>query len=322
GRRGDAKAGLFRMRSRDVVPIRECPVQDEMGTTIAFAARDAVNRVGIEPWDDVHDVGILRSIVVRSTKTTKQAQVTLVARRTIPRLEKLVMDLERAGATGVAVNWNERPGPQLMGRETEGISGPARISEKIGGVSYLSSPGAFFQTSAWGAAFLVDAVRRLVDAPSNARVIDLYSGGGLLSLALADRVREVIGIEENRGAVGDAVASARANGFSNATFLAGRTEDRIRSLGGDRPPYAVVLDPPRDGCVPSVIDAVAGLKPERVVYVSCEPTALGRDLALFRARGWELERVEPLDMFPHAFHIEALAVLTPARRARVPGRRR
>ncbi len=309
GRRGEARAGLFRMHSREVVPILMCPVQDEFGTDVAFRAVDAVNRSGIEPWDEAEDRGALRAVVVRATRATKQAQVTLVTRRHIPRLEKLVADLGRIGATGVSVNLNERPGPQLMGRETTSLAGPARIVEKIGGVTYLSSPGAFFQTSAWGAAFLVEAIRRLVDAPANARVIDLYSGGGLLSLALADRVREVIGLEENPGAVGDAVASARANGFTNTRFLSGRAEHRIRELTNDGgPPWAVVLDPPREGCDPIVVDAVARMRPTRVVYVSCDPVSLGRDAALFEQRGYELTRVEPLDMFPHAFHIETVAL--------------
>ena len=316
GRRGAAQAGLFRMHSRDVVPIRMCPVQDDFGTEVAFRAADAINAAGIEPWNAADDEGSLRAIVVRATKTTKQAQVTLVTRRRVPRIEKLVNDLARAGASGVAINLNERPGPMLMGRETTVLAGNPRIAEKIGGVTYLSSPGAFFQTSSWGAAFLVDAIRRLDDAPATARVVDLYSGGGLLSLALADRVREVIGLEENPGAVGDAVASARANGFANTHFLSGKAELRIREISAQgAPPYAVVLDPPREGCDPRVIDAVVRMRPERIVYVSCDPVALGRDLSLFTERGYDLERVEPLDMFPHAFHIEAIAVLEP-RRAR------
>ena len=192
GRRGEAASGLFKLRSRDIVHIRECPVQDDFGTEVAFAAADSINALGIEPWGERDDDGIVRAIVVRSTKTTKQAQVTIVSRHErVPRIEKFAADMERAGATSVSVNLNERPGPMLMGRDTKLLVGQARIMEEIGGVRYLASPGAFFQTSAWGAAKLQESVRRLVDPPDNAMVVDLYSGGGLLSLALASRATEM-----------------------------------------------------------------------------------------------------------------------------------
>lgn len=312
GRAGEADPGFFRMRSRDVVPIKECPVQDPAGTALAFKAVQVVNRVGLEPWREWDDRGVVKSLVVRSMGT-RQSHVTVVSREThLPREERLVRELSRSGATTVSINVNDRPGPQLMGRETYVLAGPPRIVEEIGGLKYLSSAGAFFQTSAWGAAFLADAVRRLVGAPEGARVIDLYSGGGLLSLALADAGAEVVGIEENPSAASDARASARANGLEDrAIFATGQAESLVRDLQRERRPYAVVLDPPRDGCDPRVIDAVARLAPQRIVYVSCEPTSLARDLALFQSAGYETVRVEPLDMFPHAFHVEAVVVLEP-----------
>lgn len=313
GRPGEADAGFFRMRSRDVVPIRECPVQDPDGTNLAFDAVDAVNAAGIEPWREWDQRGVIKAVVVRAMKGTGQSHVTVVSRTPrLPREERLVRELSRAGATTVSVNVNDREGPQLMGRQTHVLAGPQRIAEEIGGVRYLSSAGAFFQTSAWGAAFLADAVVRLVDAPEGARVVDLYSGGGLLSLALAKAGADVIGIEESPAASGDARASARANRLEHRAFFAtGPAEARVRDLARERRPYAVVLDPPRDGCDPRVLDAVARLAPERIVYVSCEPASLARDLAIFERTGYRTVRVEPLDMFPHAFHVEAVVVLEP-----------
>lgn len=316
GRANEAQGGFFRMRSRDVVPVRECPVQDPRGTALSFAAVDAIGRTGIEPWREWDDRGVVKAVVVRAMKGTGDAHVTVVSRTPrIPREEKLVRELLRTGATGVSVNLNDRPGPQLLGRHTDLLAGPKRIAEELGGVRYLSSPGAFFQTSAWGARHLVDAVRRLVDAPEGARVIDLYSGGGLLSLALASRGAQVLGIEENPSATGDAIASARANGLERAAeFATGPVEAYLRDLARERAPFAVVLDPPREGCDPRVVEAVSRLAPEKIVYVSCEPSSLGRDLALFDRLGWDTTRVEPLDMFPHAFHLESIAVLERPRR--------
>ncbi len=314
GRRGDVVAGLHRMRSREIIPIRDCPVQDEEGTRLAFAAVDAIVDAGIDPWRERDEEGYIRSVVVRTSRATGQSSVTIVSRRPrVPRLERVVRDLERAGATTIALNVNDRPDPALLGRETHVLSGRKRLMEEIEGIRYLSSPAAFFQTSAWGAAELVKKVRRLANPPKGARLIDLYSGGGLLSLALADRVREVIGIEENPSAVEDARASASLNGITNARFVAARSEHVVRELSADRTPTVVVLDPPREGCDRRVIEALARLKPLRVVYVSCEPQTLARDVAELSALGFDLKTVEPLDMFPHAYHVEAVAVLEPAR---------
>ncbi len=312
-RRTGVEAGLFKLRSREIEPIRECQVADERGTRLAFAAVEAIRAAKIEPWSPRDDEGVLRSVVVRTANATDDAHVTLVSRtRTVPNADRVARALVDAGATGVSINHNETLGPALLGRETETIRGPARIAEEIGGIRYLSSPGAFFQTSAWGAAYVVEAVRRYVDPPPDATIVDLYSGGGLFSLALAREAREVIGIEANRRAVEDARASAEANGIGNARFLVGPVEKRAGELVARRlRPFAVILDPPREGCDPAAIDAVARLSPRRVVYVSCEPASLGRDLAAFAGHGFGLVEVEPLDMFPQAFHVEAVALLEP-----------
>ena len=316
GRAHDAWGGFFRMHSREVIPVEQCPVQDPRGTELSFDAVKAVSESGIEPWREYDDRGVVKAVLVRSMKGTGDAHVTVVTRTPrIPREDKLVRAILDAGATGVSVNLNDRDGPQLLGRHTTLLAGPKRITEELGGLRFLSSPGAFFQTSAWGAAFLVDAIRRLVDAPEGARVIDLYSGGGLLSLALASRGAHVLGIEENASATGDAVASARANDLENsADFVTGPVESYLHDLMREPTrPYAVVLDPPRDGCDPRVLDAMSRVSPEKIVYVSCEPSSLARDLAHLDHAGWDLERVEPLDMFPHAFHVESIAVLKPRR---------
>jgi 23S rRNA (uracil1939-C5)-methyltransferase len=310
GRPGAAIAGLHQMHSRDVVPIRECPVQDSFGTRLAFAARDEINRERIEPWGSRDDRGLLRAIVVRAT-TGGEASVTLVSRRpALPRIDRIAAALERAGATTVALNVNDRPEPALIGRDTRLVAGKKRIAETVEGVRYLSSPAAFFQTSPWGAAYLVHAMRRLVDPPEGATVIDLYSGGGLLSLALADRA-QVIGIEENPAAVEDANASARENGMEERVgFHAGVAERLLHDVAREvRRPWAVMLDPPREGARPAVLDAIVRMQPSRIVYVSCDPVTLGRDLGVLARAGWQPTVIEPLDMFPHAYHVESVTLL-------------
>ncbi len=303
-------AGFFMRRSRDVVTIEECPVHEPAGLRVTLAARDAATKLGFRGWDPVRGHGELRALVTRSSERGDVQTTVVLHDEPGPTVDALAHELLRAGATTVAVNRNQEPFERLLGRRTRVLEGPPRLEERIGDVRYLASPGAFFQTSAFGAAFLVDAVRRLVDPPREAVILDLYCGGGLLGLALADRVARVIGVEENGAAVDDARASAKANRFRNCTFEAGPAERLAQAFVRQRlAPFAVLLDPPRAGCDPRVLEAIVQLAPRCVFYVSCDPAAFGRDLALLTQRGFRLDVVEPLDMFPHTHHIEAVGRL-------------
>lgn len=305
---GRLEAGLFARRSRDLVPIRECPATDSQGLAAALAAVDVLDRSDLPAWLPWTDAGVLRSIVVRQSREAG-AQTTLVMRRDVPDRARIAEQVRARGAHSVVLNLNDGPAERLLGRGSEVVLGDARLPITIAGVRYLASPGAFFQTSAWGAAFLVDAVRRLVAPPREARIVDLYCGGGLLGLALAGQVAHVLGLEDNPLAVSDAAASAAANGFTNTRFVRGPVERTLRDATRGERPFAVLLDPPREGCDPHVVRAVADLLPRRVLYVSCAPEALGRDLLAFRREGYAATRIEPFDMFPHTAHVETVVLL-------------
>jgi len=305
---GRLEAGLYSRRTRELVPIRECPATDPKGLRAGLAAVDLLDRSDLPAWVPWTDEGVLRSIVVRQSPGIG-AQTTLVLRKDVEGREKIVSELLAGGAMSVALSLNDGPTEMLLGRRTEVVGGEERLPIDVCGVRYLCSPGAFFQTSAWGAKFLVEAVRRLVAPPADARIVDLYCGGGLLGLALADRVREVLGLEENGRAIADATASAAANRFANTRFLRGPVEQTLRQIERDPRPFAVLLDPPREGCDPRVVGAVADLAPRRVLYVSCALEALARDLLEFRRLGYGATRIEPFDMFPHTAHVEAVALL-------------
>ena len=149
-----------------------------------------------------------------------------------------------------------------------------------------------------------------LDAPADAVLVDLYCGGGLLGLSLANRVRRVLGVEDNANSIEDAEATARSNGIRNAAFKRAAVERIVSSLArGAKPPYAVLLDPPRSGAAPNVLRAIAQeLAPERVVYVACDVDSLARDAARLEGLGYRLGPVQPLDMFPHTAHVETVAV--------------
>lgn len=304
------RAGLYARRSQSVVALRDCPVSAPDGLAVALRIADALRMVRPPIADPQRQTPGLRALVVRTANGTGEPHVLFVGTEPgCPRPDEVVATSRVAGAISVAYNANPDFGPNLLGRETRLLSGPARVRERVEDRTYLVSPGAFFQTSAWGVRHLVQRVRACVPATPARDIVDLFCGGGLLTLALADRCRRIVGIEGNPNAIEDARASARLGGVTNAEFVIGRVEDKVRNLSGALDTATVVLDPPRDGCAPGVIEVVAtSLRPDRVVYVSCDPTSLARDAAALVAAGYRVSSVAPFDMFPHTHHIETLAV--------------
>lgn len=296
---GHGVMGHYALGSRKVVPIQECPVHHDRGNRIAFVVRDQLARVA---------PGILRHIIVRTTDDGREASALLVVRRNDKSLRaparKVLSSKEKPD--GFFVNIHDQPGPFMVGEETLKIEGRSHVKEVVGGVWYLVSPTAFFQTNVGAAGELVRVVLEEVGAAK--RVLDLYCGSGLFSLPIAQAGALVTAIEENRQAIADAEANVRLNRLQSARirFVASRVEEALARAA--REPWdAVVLDPPRQGCPPAVLAAIfEGVRPARAVYVSCNPDALAKELPGILKTGYRVTRVQPVDMFPHTEHIETV----------------
>jgi 23S rRNA (uracil1939-C5)-methyltransferase len=293
--------GHYALRSQRIVPIEECPVHHERGNRIAFALRDRLLKARIAP-------GILRHIVIRTTADGREASAMLVVTRNDKALRAPVKGLLASAERpdGFFVNIHTKPGPYMVGDDTIRIDGRSHVKEVVNGVSYLVSPTAFFQTNIGAAAILVTLVLEELGTPH--RVLDLYCGSGLFSLQIAKTGASVTAVEENRQAIVDAEANVRLNRLppGQIRFIASRVEDALARVGKD-PWDTVVLDPPRQGCPPEVIAAVfERIRPARVVYVSCNPDALAKELPVILKTGYRMARVQPVDMFPHTDHIETV----------------
>lgn len=299
--------GHFALGSQRVIPIDECPVHHERGNRIAFGLRDQLLRVRI--FSD-----LLRHVIVRTTEDGREASAMLVVRENDKSLRSPVRKFLSSDAKpeGFFVNINSKPGPYMVGDQTLKIEGRSHVKETIGGVSYLVSPTAFFQTNSGAAAVLVKLVLEEVGAAK--RVLDLYCGTGLFSLPIAKSGATVTAVEENRQAIADAETNVRLNRLpvGQIRFLASRVEDALARVGKE-PWDAIVLDPPRQGCPPAVMSGVfERMRPERVVYVSCNPDALAAELPVILKTGYRVTRVQPLDMFPHTEHIETVVTFARA----------
>lgn len=311
--------GHFAAGSRRVVAVDECPVHGPRANRIAFALRDRLARATIGAAD--RRGGILRHLIVRTTEDEAEAVAMLVVTRNDKSLRAPVKGLLASADApdGFLVNIHPKPGPHMVGDETIAIAGRDRVRERgvgaaggIEGLDFLVSPDAFFQTNVGAARRLVELV--LDGVGERRRVLDLYCGSGLFSLPIVRRGAKVTAVEESLVAIADLKANARLNRLPAArlTPIAGRVEatiDRFASKRWD----AIVLDPPRDGCAPGVFAAVCErIAPARLVYVSCNPEVLARDLPVARAAGYRVDRVQPVDMFPHTEHIETVVTLSRA----------
>jgi 23S rRNA (uracil1939-C5)-methyltransferase len=301
--------GHYARFSRRVVPVQECPVHDDRGNSVAFALRDSCRAA---------DTREVKSIAVRSGLTRSETMATLVVTSERDKRVRIASRQVLAGPaapTSLHVNIHPRGDAFIFGRDTRHIAGPERLREDVAGASFLISPTSFFQTNVRAAELLVREVADSV--PSGAVVLDLYAGAGLFALPLAMRGHTVVAIEENRAAVADGEASRRLNRIAEGRcrFIAKPVE---AALGPGRRSLSqhfdvVVLDPPREGCRPTTIDRVlAQCEPSRMIYVSCDPESLARDLLRITASGYEIGSMQPVDMFPHTPHIETVVVLNRA----------
>ena len=312
--RGELVIGLHEADRYDaVLDIERCLLQSEtMNTLLDEMRRQARDRL-LPVWDGVTEQGLLRFVSLREGRRTGDAMVNIVAAS--PDLERLgpVADALRArtaATVSVVLNVNASSASVAVGSEEHVLLGRDHITESLGGLRFQVSANSFFQTNTVQAERLFALVEAACELREDETIIDLYSGTGAISLLLARGCRRVYGIEIAPAAVADAVRNARANGIENCTFLTGEVRHVLPALIAEGvTAHTVVADPPRAGFHPKALSALAALGPARIVYVSCNPSTLARDVADLVRRGYRLEWVQPVDMFPQTPHIEVVARL-------------
>jgi 23S rRNA (uracil1939-C5)-methyltransferase len=309
--------GLHVFERYDVVlDIERCLLQSETMNTLLDEFRRQLRDRALSVWDPRTERGLLRFVMMREGRNTGEAMVNVVA--AAPDVETLtpVADALRdrvPATTSVVLNVNAKKASVAVGSEEHLLAGHDHITESLDGVVFQVSANSFFQTNTRQAERLFAVVEAACELTADDTLLDLYSGTGAISLLLARRVRAVYGIEVAAAAVADAVRNARANGIDNCTFLAGEVRHVLPDLmrQGVRA-SVVVADPPRAGFHPKALSALATLAPARIVYVSCNPSTLARDVGDLVRQGYRLEWVQPVDMFPQTPHIEAVARLSRA----------
>lgn len=313
GPRG-AELGFFRPGSHEIVSIDRCDLHAAEGEAVRKAAQPLILESGVKPYDSQNSSGTLRNLIIRSSRATRECLIVLVTRsgqdQEVQRLAEKLIALP--GVVGVVRNWNDSEGNTVLGRTTKTLLGKSEIIERMNGVDFKISGTAFFQVNTAQAERLFQKALELAELKPSETALDLYSGAGAVTLQAARFCRFVAGIEAVEAAVADGIENAKFNSINNVSFHLGDLERSapLRSLAEKiARPDCVFLDPPRKGASSAVLRWLTEIRPSRIVYISCDPGTLARDLAQLRGQRFSIEKVIPVDMFPQTNHVESVALI-------------
>lgn len=305
--------GFYKKKSHDIIPTDKCIIQHEINDKIMKIIKTYINAYKVSVYDEKTHTGVLRHLVTKVGFTTNEVMVVLVANgKKLPYLKELASVLEEnvPGFKTLVVNVNREKTNVILGRENIVVYGDGKINDYIGELVFEISPLSFFQVNPVQTEVLYNKALEYADLKGNDTVFDIYCGIGTISLFLAQKAKKVYGIEIVEDAIKDAKINANLNNLDNVEFYVGKAEEVVPKMYKEgKTANVVVVDPPRKGCDEKVLDTIVSMKPDRVVYVSCNPSTLARDLAYLDERGYKCLEVQPVDMFPHTMHVESVAKL-------------
>lgn len=302
--------GFYARGSHELIDVDTCYIHCSLGQRVYENSVALLKSSGIPAFDWRTGKGELRHLIIKTALGTGQALVIIVSRtEKNESFVRLAEEIRRQcpEVMGVILNVNPRPHNVVLGNKFTVLSGQGWMEEKILGLRFLVSPASFFQVNPAQASQLYSQVIEWADLKGSEKVLDAYCGVGTLTLLLAGKAGQVIGVECVPQAIEDAVRNAELNQLQNVQFVCAEAEKWIQSA--DKVDLAV-LNPPRKGCHPEMIKAIGLMRPSRLIYVSCDPATLARDLALLEESGYQIEDVRPFDMFPQTAHVETAVKLS------------
>ena len=309
----DGAIGFFRERSHQVVAVEGCLIQRPEADRTAEAVRAWMRRYKISAYDETTGKGLVRHVYVRVNRAGEILCCLVVNGRGVPREPELAALVRAAapGTVGVLINSNTRKGNVVLGERYRTVWGQDYLMDTLRGLTFKLSVPSFYQVNPAQTEVLYGKALEFAALTGTETVLDLYCGIGTITLCMAGSARRVIGAEIVPEAIQDAEENAARNGIENADFFCGDAADVAARLEGEGlRPDVVTVDPPRKGLAPEVIASIAAMGPERVVYVSCDPATLGRDVKLFAQTGYALTRACAVDMFPGTRHVETVVLLS------------
>ena len=312
--KGQLETGFYRKNSHDLIPIEDFLIQDKEIDKLIVFVRDLLRRYDLKPYDEKEQTGLIRHLVVRRGHYSGQMMLVFVTTRPkVFRIDQVIAKITEAFPSIVSIiqNINDKNTNAIFGKEFRTLYGQDTITDSMLGNDYEISAQSFYQVNTEMAEKLYQTAIDFSDLNSDSIVIDAYSGIGTIGLSFAKQVKEVYGVEVIETAVEDAKKNAERNGITNAHYVADSAENAMAKWSKDGiKPDVIIVDPPRKGLTESFIKASVAMQPEKITYVSCNPATMARDIKLYQDLGYELKKVQPVDLFPQTHHVEAVALLS------------
>ncbi|MDD6232226.1 MAG: 23S rRNA (uracil(1939)-C(5))-methyltransferase RlmD, partial [Frisingicoccus sp.] len=311
---GKIITGFYAGRTHSIVPLDKCFIQHPLNEQIMSIVQRWMEEFNISSYDEVSHKGLVRHIFTRIGKYTGEVMVCLVINgKKIPKEAELIERLKQIpGIKSICLNVNRENTNVILGKDIQCLWGQPYITDKIGEISYRISPLSFFQVNPIQTQKLYATALEYAGLTGKETVWDLYCGIGTISLFLAQAAKKVYGVEIVPEAIRDAQENARLNHIENAEFFVGKAEEVLPEQYEKNGVYAdvIVVDPPRKGCDEKLLACMVQMAPEKIVYVSCDPATLARDLNYLSNHGYKVEKVRCTDMFPHSVHVETVVLLS------------
>lgn len=314
---GELKIGFFAPRSHEIIDMESCLIQDEIADKVVELTRSWIIKNNIKPYNidgQYDESGILRHIMIRRGFTTNEVMVVIVTNgKELPNKDEFIylMVNNIHGIKSIIQNINSKPTNVILGLESKTLWGSDTICDYIGEFKYNISPLSFFQVNPIQTEVLYGKTLEYADLSGNETVFDAYCGTGSITLFLSQKAKEVYGVEIIPQAIENAKINAVENNVDNAHFYVGESEVVIPNLiSKGIKADVVVVDPPRKGCDKKLLDAITNIDAKRIVYVSCDPSTLARDLAILEENGYKTVEIQPVDMFPHTVHVECVVLMS------------
>ena len=304
--------GCFAQGTHKIIDASNCLIQDELNNDAINAVKEIIDKLGIPAYNEDTHTGVMRHVVARTGMKGQLMVVLVTATQELKRKKEIIKMLRSRLPQMVSLQQNIQTyrNNVILGRETKLLWGRPTIKAKLGKFAFNVSARSFFQVNTRQAEVLYDTALEYAQLTGKETVIDAYCGTGTISLYLAQKARKVYGVEIVSPAIKDAEKNARENNVRNAEFIVGdctKVMPRLYKQGVR--PDVVVVDPPRAGCTEAVLQTFASMQPKRIVYVSCNPATLARDIEIMAKLGYKAKKVQPVDMFSHSSHVESVALI-------------
>ena len=313
---GQLETGFFRKNSHDLLPIEDFYIQDPVIDQVILFTRDLLRRFDLKPYDEQEKTGLIRNLVVRRGHYSGEIMVILVTTRPkIFRVEQLMEHLTEAfpAIKSIMQNINDQPGNAIFGKEWRTLYGQDYITDQMLGNSFQIAAPAFYQVNTEMAEKLYQTAIDFSELTADDVVLDAYSGIGTIGLSVAKQVKQVYGVEVIPEAVENSRKNAAINGITNASYVCAPAEEAIQNwLKEGIQADVILVDPPRKGLTESFIKASVSMEPKKITYISCNAATMARDIKLYQELGYELKKVQPVDLFPQTHHVEAVSLLVRA----------